>query len=180
MELAWVLALLLVLAGAGYMYMQRQEEAKRQALKLQKEKEELARQQFHALNSKKTKAKAKKVDVTAEPKKKKKQAAASQDAANEHESILHVLKGHKYGITAAAYSPNGRFLATASSDRSVRLYFRDTIKDKNPKLHLINIEYDHATAMCFSSDGRSLVRTIAAGRFQTWLGLLTLVSCRCR
>ncbi|ETO63266.1 hypothetical protein F444_18981 [Phytophthora nicotianae P1976] len=156
-SLAWVLALLLVLAGAGYMYMQRQEEAKKQALKLQKEKEELARQQFHGLNNKKSKSKAKKkVDVTAEIKKKKAQAAA-QDAEEEHSSILHVLKGHKYGITAAAYSPNGRFLATASSDRSIRLYFRDTLKEKNPKVHQINIEYDHVTAMCFSSDGRSLV-----------------------
>ncbi|GMF42463.1 unnamed protein product [Phytophthora fragariaefolia] len=158
MELAWVLALLLVLAGAGYMYLQQQEEAKKQALKLQKEKEELARQQFHALNSKKPKGKAKKkVDVTAKLKKKSQEAAA-KDAGEEHESLLHVLKGHKYGITAAAYSPNGRFLATASSDRSIRLYFRETLKDKNPKVHQINMEYDHATAMSFSSDGRSLVR----------------------
>ncbi|KAG6964890.1 hypothetical protein JG688_00007496 [Phytophthora aleatoria] len=156
-SIAWVLALLLVLAGAGYMYMQQQEEEKRQALKLQKEKEELARQQFHALNNKKSKSKAKKkVDVTAELKKKKAQASA-QDGEEEYSNILHVLRGHKYGVTAAAYSPNGRFLATASSDRSIRLYFRDTLKDKNPKLHQINIEYDHVTAMCFSSDGRSLV-----------------------
>lgn len=152
-----MLALLLVLAGAGYMYMQQQEEAKRQALKLQKEKEELARQQFHAVNSKKPKNKPKKVDMTAELKKKKVQATVAQGAAEEHSNILHVLKGHKYGVTAVAYSPNGRFLATASSDRSIRLYFRDTLTDKNPKLHQINIEYDHATAMCFSSDGRSLV-----------------------
>ncbi|KAG6615182.1 WD40 repeat protein [Phytophthora cinnamomi] len=157
MELAWVLALLLVLAGAGYMYMQQQETAKKQALKLQKEREELARQQFHALNSKKPKSKAKKVDVTAELKKKKSQATAAQDAGEEHSSLLHTLKGHKYGVTAAAYSPNGRFLATASSDRSIRLYFRETLKDKNPKVHQINMEYDHATAMSFSSDGRSLV-----------------------
>ncbi|KAG7392298.1 Transducin beta-like protein 2 [Phytophthora pseudosyringae] len=168
-SLAWVLALLLVLAGAGYMYTQRQEEAKREALKLQKEKEELARQQFHALNSKKPKSKAKKkLDVTAELKKKKAQAAAAQEAGEEHSSVLHVLKGHKYGVTAAAYSPNGRFLATASSDRSIRLYFRDTLTDKNPKLHQINIEYDHATAMCFSSDGRSLVIATESGNVKVY------------
>ncbi|OWZ24029.1 hypothetical protein PHMEG_0001012 [Phytophthora megakarya] len=156
MELAWVFALLLVLAGAGYMYMQHQEEAKRQAQKTQKEKEELARQQFHALHSKKPKSKAKKkVDVTAQLKKKKTQTA--EDAGDEHASLLHSIKGHKYGVTAAAYSPNGRFLATASSDRSIRLHFRETLKDKNPKVHQINIEYDHVTAMGFSSDGRSLV-----------------------
>ncbi|KAL4155124.1 hypothetical protein PRNP1_007237 [Phytophthora ramorum] len=170
MELAWVLALLLVLAGASYMYMRQQEESKRQALKLQKEKEELARQQFHAINKKpKGKgSKGKKVDVTAELKKKKKQAEADHDTGDEHSSIVHVLKGHKYGVTAAAYSPNGRFLATASSDRSIRLYFRDTLKDKNPKMHQINIEYDHATAMCFSSDGRSLVIATESGTVKVY------------
>ncbi|KAF1794063.1 WD40 repeat, conserved site [Phytophthora cactorum] len=152
-SIAWVLALLLVLAGAGYMYMQRQEEEKRQALKLQKEKEEQL--------------------ASTELKKKKAQAAA-QDGEEEHSNILHVLRGHKYGITAAAYSPNGRFLATASSDRSIRLYFRDTLKDKNPKLHQINIEYDHVTAMCFSSDGRSLVVATENGSVKVYRGFVRL------
>ncbi|RLN96917.1 hypothetical protein BBJ28_00003379 [Nothophytophthora sp. Chile5] len=159
MELAWLLALVLGLAGAVYMYLQHQEEAQRKALELQKEKEELARQQLHS-SGKKPKAKAKKVDVTAQLKKKKEAAAASQDATEENASILHVLKGHKYPVTAVAYSPNGRFLATAGADRTIRLYFRDTLGEKNPKLHHINIEYDHVTAMSFSSDGRLLVRLL--------------------
>jgi hypothetical protein len=178
MELAWVLAVLLVLAGAGYMYMQRQEEAKKEELKLQKEKEELARKQFHAQTAKKPKSKSKKkVDVTAELKKKKTQQAVAQEAVEEHPSLLQLLKGHKYGVTAAAYSPNGRFLATASSDRSIRLYFRETLKSKNPKLHQINIEYDHATAMCFSSDGRSLVVATGSGTVKVYR-TLALGSCK--
>ncbi|RLN67079.1 hypothetical protein BBJ29_005003 [Phytophthora kernoviae] len=166
MELAWILALLLVLGGAAYMYLQQQEEDKRQAFKLQKEKEELARQHLHASN-KKPKSKAKKVDMTAELKKKNKQVT-TQDVVQEHTSLLRTVKGHKYCITAVAYSPNGRFLATASSDRSIRLYFRDTLDDKNPKLHQINIEYDHATAMCFSSDGRSLVVATEGGNVRVY------------
>ncbi|CAH0487896.1 unnamed protein product [Peronospora farinosa] len=158
MEFVWILALLLVLAGASYMYIQHQQEAKRQAIRLQKEKEELARQQLHAMNNKKSKSKSKKkVDMTAELKKKIKADLMQEGGANEHKYMLHQINGHKYGITAVRYSPNGRVLATASSDRSIRLYFRETLTNKNPKLHKISIEYDHVTAMSFSSDGRSLV-----------------------
>ncbi|CAI5744648.1 unnamed protein product [Peronospora destructor] len=158
MVFAWIVALLLVLAGASYMYIQHQEEAKRQDLKLQKEKEAIARQQLHAMNNKKSKSKSKKkVDMTAELKKKIQADFMQEGGANEHKSLLHQIKGHKYGLTAVSYSPNGRFLATASSDRSIRLYFRETLTNKNPKLHIISIEYDHVTAMSFSSDGRSLV-----------------------
>uniref|UniRef100_M4B3C0 Uncharacterized protein n=1 Tax=Hyaloperonospora arabidopsidis (strain Emoy2) TaxID=559515 RepID=M4B3C0_HYAAE len=158
MALLWLVALLLGLAGAGYMYAQHRMELQRQDVKLQKEKEELARQHFHSLNSKKHKSKTKKkVDVTAEFKRKKEGAVAKEDEEAEHERLLHVLKGHKFGLTAAAYSPNGRFVATASSDRSIRLYFRETLKQKQPKVHQITMEYDHATALSFSTDGRSLV-----------------------
>jgi WD40 repeat protein len=115
--------------------------------------------------------------VTAELKKKKTQQAVAQEAVEEHPSLLQLLKGHKYGVTAAAYSPNGRFLATASSDRSIRLYFRETLKSKNPKLHQINIEYDHATAMCFSSDGRSLVVATGSGTVKVYR-TLALGSCK--
>ena len=161
MALLWLVALLLGLAGAGYMYAQHRMELQRQDVKLQKEKEELARQHFHSLNSKKHKSKTKKkVDVTAEFKRKKEGAVAKEDEEAEHERLLHVLKGHKFGLTAAAYSPNGRFVATASSDRSIRLYFRETLKQKQPKVHQITMEYDHATALSFSTDGRSLVSDV--------------------
>ncbi|CAI5728060.1 unnamed protein product [Hyaloperonospora brassicae] len=169
MALMWVLAVLLVLAGASYTYLQHREEAQRQAVKLQKEKEEIARQQLHALSSKRHKSNKtkKKVDVTAELKKKA-QAADAHEAQTEHERLLYALKGHKFVLTAAAYSPNGRFLATASSDRSIRLYFCDTLKKQQPKLHQINIEYDHATALCFSPDGRSLVVATESGNVKVY------------
>ncbi|KAI9911286.1 hypothetical protein PsorP6_008896 [Peronosclerospora sorghi] len=169
MELAWVLTLVLVLAGASYLYIKYREERKRQDYRLQKEKEEVARHQFHAANNKKSNSKTKKkVDLTAEFKKKKTGDATAKEGDMEHPSILHVLRGHKFSVTAVAYSPNGRFVATASSDRSIRLYFRDTLNDKNPKLHQINIEYDHVTAICFSSDGRSLVAATENGTVKVY------------
>ncbi|CAH0480889.1 unnamed protein product [Peronospora belbahrii] len=157
MELTWVLALLLVLAGTSYMYMQHQKVTKSQHRKLEKGKVELVRQPLHVVNKKKPKNKKnKQVDMMAEFKKKT-QANLVQEEVNEHPNMLYLIDGHKYSVTAATYSPNGRFLATASSDRSIRLYFRETLMNKNPKLHRINIEYDHVTSMSFSSDGRSLV-----------------------
>lgn len=150
--LEWIVALLLAAAGAVYMYLQQQkekEEAERKSL----EKEALLQQQALL---KKTKTKPKKVDITAQFKKKH-GADAQQEEAPEHASCLHVLKNHKFGITAVAYSPNGRFVATSSTDRTIRVYLREALADKQAKHHQINIEYDHATALTFSSDGRTLV-----------------------
>lgn len=154
--IAWVLALALGLAGALYVYWQQAEAKRKEEEELKRKKEALAREQLAA---KKSKPKAKKVDITAELKKKKQQQEEDAlDAGKEHQSLLHVLKGHKFALTAAAYSPNGRFLATASTDRTIRIYVRATLNDKNARVHQINIEYDHVTAMSFSSDGRTLVR----------------------
>ena len=38
---------------------------------------------------------------------------------SEHALLNHILKGHTGRITSAAFSPNGRFIATASTDRTV-------------------------------------------------------------
>lgn len=153
--LTWLLALALGLAGAVYVYWQQIEAARKkaEAAELQARKEALAREQLAA---KKSKSKPKKVDITAELKRKK-QAQESDDPSKEHASFLHALKGHKFALTAAAYSPNGRFIATASTDRTIRLHLRESLGDKNARTHQINIEYDHVTAMTFSSDGRMLV-----------------------
>jgi sRNA-binding protein len=153
--LTWLLALALGLAGALSVYWQQVEAARKkvEAAELQARKEALAREQLAA---KKSKSKPKKVDITAELKKKK-QAQESEDPSKEHASFLHALKGHKFALTAAAYSPNGRFIATASTDRTIRLHLRESLGDKNARTHQINIEYDHVTAMTFSSDGRLLV-----------------------
>lgn len=157
--LEWVLALALGLAGALFVYWQQAQAARRkeEEARVKAEREAQARE---ALAAKKNKPKAKKVDVTAELKRKKQQEAEALEGAREHASFLFALKGHKFGVTAAAYSPNGRFLATASSDRTIRLHLRETLGDKNARAHQINIEYDHVTALSFSSDGRTLVRNM--------------------
>ncbi|OQR89501.1 hypothetical protein ACHHYP_06252 [Achlya hypogyna] len=82
----------------------------------------------------------------------------------EHELLAHVLKGHTGPITAAAFSPNGRFIATASTDRSVRLTLRESLGSKNPVFKTINLPYDYATAVSFSSDGKTLGVVTADGQ----------------
>lgn len=149
--LEWIVALLLATAGAFYLYLQQLKE-KEEAERKRVEKEALQQQQ--ALLKK-----PKKVDITAQFKKKH-GVDAQQEEEPEHASCLHVLKNHKFGITAVAYSPNGRFVATSSTDRTIRVYLREALADKQAKHHQINIEYDHATALTFSSDGRTLVRIL--------------------
>jgi WD40 repeat protein len=37
----------------------------------------------------------------------------------EHALLAHVLKGHTASVTSASFSPNGRYIVTASMDRTV-------------------------------------------------------------
>ncbi|KAF1330912.1 Wd40 repeat protein, partial [Globisporangium splendens] len=157
-----ILALLLGLAGVlYYVYVDRPK--KQQLRDAEALKQRVAQQNAErAAAGKKPKSKTKKVDMVAEKTKKQ----HGDDAATqtpEHPLNLHVLKGHKYGITAAAYSPNGRFVATASTDRTIRLYLRETLDDKNSSIRpqQIAIEYDHVTAMTFSCDGKTLPELVS-------------------
>ncbi|DBA03572.1 TPA: hypothetical protein N0F65_011473 [Lagenidium giganteum] len=165
MDVFWViLALVLGLAGAAYVYLEQkkvEDEKKKQLLK--KKAAEMEAVHLYK-NQKKPKAKGKKVDITAEMKKHALESSMLDNTTHpEHPSMLHVFKGHKYGLTAVAYSPNGRFIATSSSDRTIRVYLRDTLQDKVPRVHQITLEYDHATALTFSSDGRTLVAATENG-----------------
>uniref|UniRef100_K3WI21 Uncharacterized protein n=1 Tax=Globisporangium ultimum (strain ATCC 200006 / CBS 805.95 / DAOM BR144) TaxID=431595 RepID=K3WI21_GLOUD len=161
-----ILALLLGLAGVLY-YVYVDQPKKQQLRDAEALKQRVAQQNAErAAAGKKPKGKAKKVDMIAEKTKKQHQYGDDTTAQTlEHPLNLHVLKGHKYGITAAAYSPNGRFVATASTDRTIRLYLRETLDDKNSSIRpqQITIEYDHVTAMTFSCDGKTLVVVTEGG-----------------
>jgi transducin beta-like protein 2 len=152
-----LLALLVGAAGVFYLYTQQQQKRAEEEARIAKEKRE--REEAERLQQLQKKQKPKKVDKTAELKKKQSTAEGNNAFIDEsHPLLLHVLKGHKLAITSAAYSPNGRFIATASSDRTVRVFLRESLQDAKAKPHVITLEYDHATALNFSSDGRTLVR----------------------
>jgi WD40 repeat protein/serine/threonine protein kinase len=73
----------------------------------------------------------------------------------------HTLPGHKWGILGLAFSPNGRTLASASSDSSVRLWDLETHAEmKTPPMRHFGI----AKGVAFSPDGLYLA---SAGHDQT-------------
>ncbi|TMW56043.1 hypothetical protein Poli38472_008691 [Pythium oligandrum] len=158
-----LLALVLGLAGAYYMYDQQQKQQAAEAARLAKIKEQ------EELEKLQKKPKPKRVDITAELKKKQAAGDAQHEhIADDHPWLRHILKGHKYGITAAAYSPNGRFIATSSTDRTVRIYLREALTDPKARPQQISLEYDHVTAMNFSSDGRTLILATVNGNIKLY------------
>ncbi|CAM9370706.1 unnamed protein product [Ascophyllum nodosum] len=78
--------------------------------------------------------------------------------------LVREVKGHTAQVTGSAFSGDGRFLATASEDKTVRVTFLNTIKDPSPRYFRLGMELDHATAVAFSDNSRRLVCASAKSR----------------
>jgi len=70
--------------------------------------------------------------------------------------LLFVSKGHSGRVLCLDASINGKYLATSSDDRTVRLW---SVKDfgNGNKCVRVNVEYDHARQVRFSPDSRWLL-----------------------
>ncbi|CAK4636070.1 hypothetical protein AeMF1_014147 [Aphanomyces euteiches] len=147
MEGLLAVVILVLLAVAGYLYTRQSPPPPVPA-----RKEEVVAKPHEA---KKPAKKAKHPEITSHPKAK---------PLPEHALLAHVLKGHTGAVTGACFSSNGRFIATTSTDRTVRLTLRESLGSKNPVFRTINIPYDYATTCSFSSDGKTLAIVTADGQ----------------
>jgi hypothetical protein len=77
----------------------------------------------------------------------------------------HILVGHEYAVNGAAFSPDGKLLVTASTDKSARLWHVGTGKP-------IGMPFvghtDRVTSAAFSSDGMRIVTTSADRTARIW------------
>ncbi|XP_071848997.1 transducin beta-like protein 2 isoform X2 [Apostichopus japonicus] len=81
----------------------------------------------------------------------------------DHPLLVTSLKEHSQNILNFDFSINGKYLASCSEDRTVRLWSIKDFKEKQHKTMRGNVEYDHATRVKFSPDCKAYIVSLANG-----------------
>ncbi|KAF0313790.1 Transducin beta-like protein 2 [Amphibalanus amphitrite] len=74
-----------------------------------------------------------------------------------HPWLLSSLKGHNDNVLDMSFSPNGKYLASCSMDRSVLLWQTRHFSEREHKSTRVNVEFDHATGVSWSPDNHALL-----------------------
>lgn len=87
---------------------------------------------------------------------KKRRAHRGQSSLDSHPRCLKLLKGHTESVTCAAFSPNGKLVASGSRDRTIQVWVRSTLTSKQTKHWQVSTEFDAPSALSFTGDSRYL------------------------
>ncbi|KAJ7308966.1 hypothetical protein JRQ81_008248 [Phrynocephalus forsythii] len=80
-----------------------------------------------------------------------------------HPLLASALKGHSGSVTCLNFSSNGKYLASCSDDRTVRIWSMKDFLEREHRCMRANVELDHATLVRFYPDSRAFVVWLANG-----------------
>ncbi|BFZ18412.1 hypothetical protein BsWGS_21451 [Bradybaena similaris] len=78
-----------------------------------------------------------------------------------HPWLSSTLKGHSSRIVALDFSPNGKYMISASEDRALMLWSVKEFQQKDHKYIRGNVDLDSATNVAFSPDTKAFIVSLA-------------------
>lgn len=98
-------------------------------------------------------------------KKKEKPVVKKRDsrAAFSHQWLACTLRSHSGSVLGIDFSPNGKYLASCSEDRTILVWNVKEFNKREHKSFRANVELDHATKVRFSPDSRAFIVSLFSG-----------------